>query len=401
MTPSRAFALVGLVLALAGAVGTGLVRYVSPVPIAGGFGFGGLAMVGYLVQGLTWTAVGALLVTRRPENAVGWLMVLVGVGYALSQLTVAMTFAFAAEGTPRGDRLAQLAGWVTVLLQLVALFQFAIGFIFPTGRPQSPGWARFMRVFWVFALVFTVISLSQPGPLQLLPAIQNPFGVGPDLRGGQLIAPILNVVVLIIIPSLGLSMLSRYRAAGRVERQQLKWFALSLSLTALALGVVTSEGIFVSRPDNSIGLTLFVFVGAVVPVAIGIAILRYRLFEIDRVISRTVGWALITGVLVAVFAILVVGLQAVLAGITQGQTLAVATSTLVAFALFQPVRRRVQAGVDRRFFRARYDAARTVEVFASRLRSEVDLEAIRGEVASTVGEAVRPHHAAIWIRGTR
>ena len=187
MTVSRTFAMVGLGLALAGAVGTALVRYESPAPVIGAFGFGEAAMVGYLIQGLTWTAIGGLLVIRRPENAVGWLMVLVGVGYALSQLSVAVTFAFAAEGTTRGDRLAQVAGWITVLLQLVALLQVAIGFIFPSGRSQSRGWGQFLRLFWVFGGVFVVVSLSQPGSLHLLPTVQNPFGFGPDLRGDQLV----------------------------------------------------------------------------------------------------------------------------------------------------------------------------------------------------------------------
>ena len=134
------------------------------------------------------------------------------------------------------------------------------------------------------------------------------------------------------------------------------------------------------------------------PVTIGIAVLRYRLYEIDRIISRTIGWALVSGILVAVFAGVVVALQTVLAGITQGETLAVAASTLVAFAIFQPVRRRVQSAVDRRFDRARYDAQRTVDTFAEHLRSEVDLGRLRSALVVTADRAVRPVGAAIWLR---
>ena len=398
MTTSRIFAIVGMGLAIAGALGTALVRYVSPAPIVGAFGFGETAMVGYVIQGLTWTSIGALLVIRRPENAVGWLMVLVGVGYALSQLSVALTFAFAAEGTAQGDRLAQFAGWVTVLLQLVTLFQFAIGFIFPSGRTQGPGWARFMRLFWAFAGVFVVISLSQPGPLQLLPSVQNPFGYGPDIRGDSLIAPILILFSMIVLASLGISMVSRYRAAGQIERQQLKWFFLALGLSATGLGTLQLESIVMNRPTNSIGLTVFVFAGAVVPVVIGIAIQRYRLYEIDRIVSRTIAYAVVTALLAAAFAAIVLVLQTALASFTQGETVAVAASTLAVFALFQPLLRRVREAVDRRFNRAHYDAQRTIDTFSARLRDEVDLLTLREALVTTATGAVDPLGVGVWLR---
>ena len=132
------YATVGLSLAIAGAVGTAVVRSVSPAPFIGAFGFSEAAMLGYAIAGLSWASVGSILVVRRPGNAIGWLMVVVGVGYALSQLTVAVTFSLAADGTADGDRLSELTGWVTVALQLVTILPFAIGFLFPTGRPQSP-----------------------------------------------------------------------------------------------------------------------------------------------------------------------------------------------------------------------------------------------------------------------
>jgi hypothetical protein len=133
------------------------------------------------------------------------------------------------------------------------------------------------------------------------------------------------------------------------------------------------------------------------PLAIGVAILRYRLYDIDRIVSRTLSWALISAVLLAVFGAVVVGLQAALTDVTQGETLAVAASTLVAFALFQPLRRRVQGAVDRRFDRARYDAERTAAAFAERLRDEVDLATLTGELQATVAAAVRPREAAVWL----
>ena len=401
MTARRSFAIVGMGLAVTGAVGALLVRHAFPAPIVGSFGFGEAAIVGYVISGLTWASIGALLVIRRPDNAVGWLMVLVGVGHALSQLSVALTFAFAAEGTAQGDRLAQVAGWVTVLLELVTIFQIAIGFLFPTGRVQSRRWGQFMRAFWAFAGVFAVISLTQPGPLQLIPAVQNPFGFGPDLRGGQPIAPILIVATMVIFASLGISMVSRYRSAGRLERQQIKWFVLALGLSVIGLGITTSEVILPERLGNASGLTVYVYAGAVVPVAIGIAILRYRLFEIDRIISRTIGYVLITAVLVGAYVGLVIVIGGPLGDATGGETISVAFSTLVVAALFQPVRRRIQAIVDHRFDRARIDAERTTAAFSERLRDEVDIGTVTNDLRDTVEATIRPASLGLWIRETR
>ncbi len=401
MTAPRTFAVVGIGLAVVGAVGTGVVHYVSDIPVAGAFGFGKTAMVGYVVAGLTWASVGTLLVWRRPQNAVGWLLLLVGVGYALSQLTVSLTFMFIAEHTVRGDQLAQIAGWITVLLQLVAILQIAIGFLFPTGRVQSPGWGRFMLLFWGLAMVFVVISLTQPGPLQLVPAVDNPLGIGPDLRGGRPIAPILGLWTLIMFVALGFSMVSRYRSAGRVERLQMKWFVVALGLSAIALGVATLELVFMSGPVSGNVLTVYVFTGAVVPVAIGIAILRHHLYDIDRIISRTIAYAIVTAVVAAVFGGVVVLLSSALSSFAQGQTIAVAASTLVAFAVFQPVLRRVRRDVDRRFDRTRYDSEQTIAQFSGRLRDEIDLVHLSRDLDSTIRDAISPRSIGIWLRESR
>ncbi len=393
------FAAVGVAAAIIGAIGTIVVRLIAPAPfITGAFGYGGLAMVGFLVAGLSWASIGALLVTRRPENAVGWLMVPVGAGYTLSQLTVAMTFAFVAQGTADGERFAQIAGWVTVLLQLVGIFQVAIGFVFPSGRTQSRRWAWFMGMYWAMAIVFLVISLSQPGPLQLVPTLQNPFGFGPDLRGDRTIAPILAIPMLIVLAGLGISMVSRYRSAARVERQQLKWFVLALGLSTIALGILFVDAVILNRPADTIGLTVYVLAGALVPVAIGIAILRHHLYDIDRIVSRTLGYGVVTAVLFATFLIVNLGLQGLLSAATRSDPLVVAGSTLLVAALFNPLRIRVQRFVDRRFNRARYDAERTVEQFSGRLRDELDLSTLARDLQRTTSAAVQPTMSAVWLR---
>jgi hypothetical protein len=402
MTVARTFAVLGLGLAIAGAVGTALVRYVAPAPfITEAFGYGGATMLGYVIAGLSWASIGALLVVRRPDNAVGWLMVPVGVGYVLSQVSVALTFVFAAQGNPQSAYLAQIAGWATILLQLVTVFQVAIGFIFPSGRAQSPRWAGFMRIFWTFAGVIVVISLTQPGPLQLIPVLENPFGFGPDLRGDRQISPVLVAFIVVIFAALLISMVSRYQAADRVERQQLKWFVLALGLSAIGLGVALSEAIVIDRPANPIGLTVFVFAGALVPVAIGIAILRYRLYEIDRIVSRTIAYGFVSAILVAVFGGVIVLLSAALSSFAQGETIAVAVSTLAAFAAFQPVLRRVRRVVDRRFDRAGYDAERTIAKFSDRLRDEIDLAYLSSDLDATIRDAIAPRSLAIWLRESR
>ena len=398
----RIFAIAGLGLAIVAVIGTAIVRTVAPAPfLAVSFGFDGTTMIGFLIEGLCWASVGALLVIRRPGNAVGWLMVLVGVGHTLSQLAVALAFAFAADGTANGRRLAQVAGWTTVLSQLAGVFQIAIGFIYPTGRVQSRGWARLMRCFWAIAGVFAVISLTQPGPLQLIPALENPFGFGPDLRGDRPMAPIFALFSVVIFGALGLSMTSRYRSAGIVERQQLKWFALALGGSAVGLAIATLGVLVTARPTDSGGLTVYVLAGVLVPVAIGIAILRYHLYDIDRIISRTIAYAVVTAITAIVFGTAIVLLSSVLAAFVEGETIAVAASTLAAYAVFQPLLHRVRRAVDQRFNRAHYDAERTVAQFSARLRDEVDIASVTADLHGTVFRAVNPSALGLWIREAR
>jgi hypothetical protein len=173
------------------------------------------------------------------------------------------------------------------------------------------------------------------------------------------------------------------------------------ALASITVAVVAGFAILGAFPGTAIAWIPAAVCFTLPPVAIGIAVLRYRLYEIDRIISRTIGWAVITTILATTFAILVVGLQAALGSITQSRTPVVAVSTLAAFAVFQPVRRRVQAAVDHRFNRARYDADRLAIAFADRLRDEVDLAAVSGDIAGVVDDALRPATIDVWIRRSR
>jgi hypothetical protein len=195
------------------------------------------------------------------------------------------------------------------------------------------------------------------------------------------------------------AIVARFARARDLERLQLRWLVAALAAitaaipTGFALGAVFGQDAAITWIPASLGFTL-------PPIAIGIAVLRYRLYEIDQIISRTIGWAAVTGIIATLFVGTVVGLQTLLADVTQSQTVPVAASTLVAFAVFQPLRRRVQSLVDHRFNRARYDADRTVDAFAERLRDEIDLASLNGDIAGIVDAALRPTAIGVWIRRT-
>jgi hypothetical protein len=223
--------------------------------------------------------------------------------------------------------------------------------------------------------------------------------VGLDLPVVAALAPIAQAIGLLAIPC-GMAMgaaavLVRFRRARGPAREQHKWFLAAVAAFAISLPPAFLDGAAGVSSLDAIAISSL----ALLPMAIGIAILRYRLYDIDRIVSRTVGWAVVTLVLVLAFGAAVIGLQAVLSGVTQGQTLAVAASTLVAFALFQPIRRRVQAGVDRRFDRARINGERTASAFAERLRAEVAMEAVAANLTGTVRDSVRPAVLGLWLRG--
>jgi hypothetical protein len=188
--------------------------------------------------------------------------------------------------------------------------------------------------------------------------------------------------------------------SGRVGRQQLKWFILAF-LVAIGGFAVAGVGALISDEPPEAGLVVFGFAGALIPIAIGIAILRHGLYDIDRIVSRTIAYSLVSAIVAGVFAAVVVLLSTALSSLAQGQTIAVAASTLTAFAVFQPVLRRVRRGVDMRFNRARYDADKTAAVFSDRLRDEIDLASLDRDLDSTIRDALAPRSIGIWLRESR
>ncbi len=395
MTGSRA----GVVWLILGASLTALVAASMLIPEAPGELPSVFALVFTLVAA-SLGIVGALIVTRRPGNAVGWILLMASVAVVLGVAASEYGRLLAVSGFELPGYV--IATWITGFAPTPAIAGVIIlvPLLFPDGHLLTPRW-RWAAAFGVTMIALLVIrNMFTPGPLTDHPQIENPAGV-PAL---SVLAPVLefaNGPGTMMAAVLGIaSAFVRYRRGTTVERTQLRWFGAA---TALTLFLFSLAIIFQNGPIADLGWLGGVISLSLIPVAIGIAILRYRLYEIDRIISRTVGWTIVTGLLAAVFAVVVVVLQSILSQFSNENTLAVAASTLVAFALFQPLRRRVQRAVDRRFDRARYDGQRTVDGFAEHLRSDVDLASLRGSLAATADQAVRPASASVWLspRGTR
>jgi hypothetical protein len=346
----------------------------------------------------TWGLTGAFLVARQPGNRVGWVIWVAGLGMGLSLVGQLWAFLSLAsyEGSLPGTTLGALLG----LLFAPSLFLvMLVPLLFPDGRFMSRRWTLVAWLLLVSVAATLAGTLIRPGELEGMPGFENPLGVPARADLAQGLIELGGAGALVCIPAGILATILRFRRGSRLARTQLKWFgsALVLAFTMFLLATLLPQPLGQAAwivASLSLGL---------VPVAIGVAILRYRLYEIDRIISRSIGWTIVTGSLLVVVAVCVVGLQAVLADVTEGGTVAVAASTLAAFALFQPLRRRVQTSVDRRFDRARYDAAKTAAVFAEQVRDEVDLERLLDAFVASAGEAVRPEGAVVWLpeRGVR
>jgi hypothetical protein len=327
--------------------------------------------------------VGALLATRRPRNPIGWIFWSAG-------LTVA--WMIASTSVPTQTNLTFWLGNVIFLPTFAAVVLF-VPLLFPTGGLPARSWRPLAAMVVIGLAALTLATMFSPGPMGDS-TIENPFGIralGPVFDAVRAAEGLILVICFTIAAA---APFWRYRRGGQVERQQLKWFAATTAAAAISLPVSATHIPVISQLAWAGGLLAL----GLMPLAIGIAILRYRLYEIDRIISRTISYAVVTAVLVAVFASVVVGLQTILTPFTGGDTLPVAASTLVVFALFQPLRRRVQSAIDRRFDRARYDGDRTIAEFAGRLRDEVDLARLRGELRAVVGSSLAPISVGVWLR---
>jgi len=365
----------------------------------------GTTSAGGFVLGATFPVVGWLVASKRPANPMGWIFLGVGLSQALD--TFASQYAIVGLQTvpgslPAADVMSWIASWVWA--PGFALLMTATVLLFPDGRPPSPRWRP---VLWaaglaVVLLAFPIAIIAWPSRGVAL------LGSGPgpsDVVAGDPVATavlgflgaLTNVGLLLLLASSACSvagLVIRFRRSTGVERAQLKWFAAA-GVVEIALLVASTLEIL---PWLQLSTALAITVSPLLPVAATIAILRYRLYEIDRIVSRTIGYLLVSGLLAAMFALLVVTLQGLLAPFTESNGLAVAGSTLAVAALFQPARRRIQWAVDRRFNRARVDAERIEGELTNRIRDQVDAGAVVGLLVTSVEQTVQPAFSTVWIR---
>jgi hypothetical protein len=354
-----------------------------------------------------YAVVGAILVMRRPNNVIGWLVFAAGAAFGILLIpSIDATAAQFADGSapPVEAVLAVLTAGATGMALFLILFVLAL--VFPSGR--WPGGRRGRTLRWVvgIASALTLASFLRPEitvQLDGLPApipVHNPLSILPGLPIWGVIDPnILTLPLFVLILAGVISLVVRFGRAVGVERQQLRWVVAAVAFLAIAMTLgFTLPAIAPAIGDSGGNWIPALIAYPCVPIAIGIAVLRYRLYEIDRIISRTISWTLTTGLVAGLFAGLIVALQAMLAPVTDQNSLAVAGSTLAAAALFQPIRRRVQSAVDHRFNRSRYDAERIVGGFAANLRGETDLRQIGDEVADAVTRSLRPASVSVWMR---
>ena len=351
---------------------------------------------------LAYAAVGAFVAVRRPHNPIGWILVFIAICF-IGTRAWPVDFEAVKSGTSSIPDF--LAVWVGTWAGGAAFLGYAtLAMIFPTGHLPAGRWRR--AAVGSLALGTGVVatgSIVPEFPFSLDGGvtnfmIPNRFALIPRIDIDILVPGEIFIVVPICVFAIGvLSAVRRYRRASGVERLQLRWLmaAVAFAFAAILAGLV---GWAIVGLQTGVVWIPALIAYPTVPLAVGIAVMRYRLFEIDRIISRTIGWALVTGIIVVLFVGTVLGLQAIFARITQGQTLAVTISTLMAFALFQPIRRRVQTTVDRRFDRARYDGDRTAAAFSERLREQVDLAGLEADITGVVDTALRPARVDLWIR---
>jgi hypothetical protein len=372
------------VLALVGlAVGVWLVVH-RPVPGAVGYGYWREGMI----TTLTWATVGAVITTRRPEHPVGWLFLGAGLVGALQLVTGEYAAAFlAASGLSAS---VALAAWASSQFQLVNVgLLISMLVVFPTGRPPSRRWWVPVWALAAGTVLGWVGKGLAPARYEEFPGVENPFGIAGLATALQGIAGVGGVLVLVGVFGALASVVVRFARARGLERQQLKWFVYAAGLGVAVLLLPTPIPDFLKWTLAPVGLS----------VAAAVAVLRYRLYDIDRIINRTLVYGLLTAVLGLGYAGAVLLFGQLFGGVTKDPPpWAVAGATLAVAALFQPARRRIQQTVDRRFNRRKYSAAKTIEAYSARLRDQVDLDTLATELLAVTDKTMQPTTVSVWLR---
>jgi hypothetical protein len=390
-----AWSLVALSVAL---LGGGLVLSRAASSAVPDLSFGGetedVSVVANLITLLPFSVVGAIIASRHPRNAIGWLFCSVGVMIGLNSFAGDYAEFWLASGfgmSSLGETAAWFSSWLWFLLIFVPMSLLLL--LFPDGRLPSPRWRP---VAWGIALGTAggvVGNALKAGPLVDFPQIANPYGVDSPVVGMVGVAG--SIVAAGSMVASAVSLIVWLRRAGSEQRQQIKWLACG---GAVMVGGVCAGGLAI--PWNvpvSIVIMSVSLLG--LPVFTGIAIVRHHLYDIDILINRTLVYTTLTATLTLVYFGGVAGLQRLLSPVMgEGNGLAVVASTLLIAALFNPLRRRLQAFIDRRFYRRKYDARKTLEGFSAKLRDETDLKALNDELVNVVRETMQPAHVSLWLR---
>jgi hypothetical protein len=352
------------------------------------------------VSFLAFPIVGALIASRHPKNPVGWICLVIGLFWTLIFLGDSIPGSGPYPVTT--DALTQ-AIWIPP----VGLLGIYLILLFPDGKLPSRRWRP---LAWLSGVVMVLASLGitfSPGPLEGYPGVRNPLG----LEGTPPWVFIAGIVILLLLPlcmlASALSLVLRYRRSGGEEREQIKWITFAASVVGLLYLITMVSSLTYSGPWGAAGTPLWLGLlqqaalvsFTAIPIAVGFAVLKYRLYDIDVIINRALVYFPLTAMLALIYVGSVVGMQAIFRNLTgQESTLAIVATTLLIAALFNPLRHRIQSFIDRRFYRRKYDARKTLETFSAKLRDETDLEALNNELVGVVRETMQPAHVSLWLQ---
>src|SRR5215210_7514035 len=358
---------------------------------------GALSELLIFVSFLAFPLVGALIAFRHPKNPVGWICLVIGLFWMQT---------FLEDSIPGSGPYPVTTDALTQSLWIppVGLLGIYLILLFPDGKLPSRRWRSLAWLSGVVMVLASLIITFSPGPLEGHPGVRNPFG----LEGAPPWVATAGIFILLLLPLCMLaaasSVVLRYRRSGGEEREQIKWIAFAASVVGLLYLITMLSSLTFSGPWGGAGTPLWLGLlqqaslvsFTAVPIAVGFAVLKYRLYDIDVLINRTLVYGSLTALLLTVYVGSLVILQAALRSLTrESSQLTIVASTLAIAALFTPLRRLVQALVDRRFYRRKYDAAKTLEAFNSRLREETDLDTLSSDVVGVVSESMQPAHVSL------